>query len=219
MTTDGLAATRATLAGVVGGVPLVLRAVVAAMAASAIVATTLPAWDAPDGYVVRSPCSPPSCYVLAPDSASGVVFVGAIVVTWLTGAPGEVEPAVVVTALALLVGHVAAALAGAMPVTARADLGVGVRWARPTAGIAGGVLAAAGARRRARRWSLPGSAIVTVARRRRRHRRPRGGGRPRTDHDSGSARSQAAHLTSELAAAAPQRRSPTSRRRSGAGPG
>ena len=59
-------------------------------------------------------------YVVTPDGASGVVFAGAVVVTWLTGAPGGVGPAVVVTALALLVGHVAAALAGSIPVTAHA---------------------------------------------------------------------------------------------------
>ena len=50
MTTDGISATRATLRRL-GGVPLVLRAVVAVMAATAIAATTMPAWDAPDGYV------------------------------------------------------------------------------------------------------------------------------------------------------------------------
>ena len=123
MTTDRLSATRATLRRL-GGVPLVLRAVVAVMAATAIAATTVPAWDAPDGYVGIAVLAA-ACYVLAPDSASGVVFVGALVVTWLAGAPGEVEPAVVVAALALLVGHVAAALAGSMPVTAHADV---ARW-------------------------------------------------------------------------------------------
>ena len=140
MTTDGMSATRATLRRL-GGIPLVLRAVVAVMAATAM--TTVPAWDAPDGYVAIAVLAA-VCYVLAPDSASGVVFVGALVVTWLAGAPGEVEPAVAVAALALLVGHVAAALAGSMPVTAHADVALALRWARPTGVIAGGVLATAG---------------------------------------------------------------------------
>ena len=44
-----------------------------------------------------------------------------LAMAWLTGGPGDLEPATVVTALALLVAHVAAALAAAMPATARAD--------------------------------------------------------------------------------------------------
>ena len=161
MTTDGLSATRATLRRL-GIVPLVLRAVVAVMAATAIAATTMPAWDAPDGYVAVAVVAA-VCYVLAPDSGSGIVFVLVLVVTWLAGAPGEVEPAVVVAALALLVGHVAAALAGSMPVTAPADVGLAVRWARPTGVIAAGVLATALALAVLDATSLPGSAIVTVA--------------------------------------------------------
>ena len=102
-------------------------------------------------------------YVVTPDGASGVVFAGAVVVTWLTGAPGGVGPAVVVTALALLVGHVAAALAGSIPVTAHADAGLIVLWARPTAAIAAGVLAAAVLVAALDSWSLPGSALVTLA--------------------------------------------------------
>ena len=161
MTTDGLSATRATLRRL-GGVPLVLRAVVAVMAATAIAATTVPAWDAPDGYVGIAVLAA-ACYVLTPDSASGIVFVGALVVTWLAGAPGEVEPAVVVAALALLVGHVAAALAGSMPVTAHADVALALRWARPTGVIAAGVLATAVALAVLDATALPGSAIVIVA--------------------------------------------------------
>ena len=58
---------------------------------------------------------------------------------WATGAEtASVGPAVVVTALALLVGHVAGALAAAMPATADAEPALALRWWRPTAVIAGG---------------------------------------------------------------------------------
>jgi hypothetical protein len=142
-------------------VPLLLRGVVAAMAATAIVTTTLPAWDAPDGYIVVAVLAAAG-YVVLPDSGSGVFFVGAIVVTWLAGAPGRVGPAVVVTALALLVGHVAAAIAGSIPVIARADVTLVLRWARPTAAIALGVVVAAAVVAVLDGRSLPGSAIVSV---------------------------------------------------------
>ena len=120
MRSDWLAAAVAADAGLVA-VPLALRVVVAATAAGAIVATTTPTWNAPDGYVVPAVLAAVAS-VAVPDSGSGLVFVVAIVVTWLTGGPGGVGPAVVVTALALLAGHVAGALAAAMPVTARAEV-------------------------------------------------------------------------------------------------
>jgi hypothetical protein len=161
MTNDRPSVLTATISRL-GGVPIVLRAVVAVMAATAIAATVLPAWDAPDGYVVIAVLTAVG-YVAGPDSGWGVVFVAALVVTWLTGAPGDVGPAVVVAALALLVGHVAAALAGSMPVTAHADVDIALHWARPTGAIAAGVLATAGVLAVLDRWSLPSSVIVTVA--------------------------------------------------------
>jgi hypothetical protein len=161
MTNDRPSVLTATL-GRLGVVPLVLRVVVAVMVATAIAATAMPAWDAPDGYVVIAVFAG-VCYVAAPDSGSGVVFVAALAVTWLTGAPGNVGPAVVVAALALLVGHVAAALAGSMPVTAHTDVAMALRWARPTGVIAAGVLATAALLALLDRWSLPGSVLVTVA--------------------------------------------------------
>ncbi len=161
MTTDPVVTALLTIRRV-AGVPLVLRGIVAVMAALAIAATTVPPWDAPNGYVLVAVLAAIG-YVVTPDGASGVVFAGAVVVTWLTGAPGGVGPAVVVTALALLVGHVAAALAGSIPVTAHARAGLIVLWARPTAAIAAGVLAAAVLVAALDSWSLPGSALVTLA--------------------------------------------------------
>jgi hypothetical protein len=142
--------------------PILLRGVVAAMATIAIAATTLPAWDAPGGYVVVAVLAAIG-YVCLPDSGSGVVFVSAVAVTWLTGAPGGVGPAVVVTALALLVGHVAAALAGSIPITAHADVALALHWARPSVAIGAGTVAAAAVVAVLDGISLPGSAVVTLA--------------------------------------------------------
>ena len=67
------------------------------------------------------------------------------------------------TALALLLAHVAAALAAAMPVTARADRGLVLRWARPTAGSAAAVLAATALLGGLDAWSPPGSLVATLS--------------------------------------------------------
>ncbi len=155
-----VSATRATLRRL-GGVPLVLRAVVAVMAATAIAATTVPAWDAPDGYVGIAVLAA-LVYVLAPTRRAAS---SSSARSWSRGWPARRagRPAVVVAALALLVGHVAAALAGSMPVTAHADARVGA-----ALGAADGCHR----RRRARHrrvlavldaTSLPGSAIVILA--------------------------------------------------------
>ena len=82
---------------------------------------------------------------------------------WVTGAPGELGPGVVVTALGLLVAHVAAALAAAMPVTAGADRRIVLRWAGPTAWIAAAVLAAAAIVAALQAWSPAGSIVVTLS--------------------------------------------------------
>lgn len=127
-----------------GVVPLVLRVTVLASSGMAILATVLPGWDVPNGYIYLAAIAAVVASVV-PDSGAGFVFAAAIVVGWVTGAEtASVEPAVVLTALALLVGHVAGALAAAMPPTAAADLTLTLRWWRSTAAIGAGVVATAG---------------------------------------------------------------------------
>ncbi len=145
-----------------GRVPMVLRGVVATSSIVALVATIAPAWGVPDGYVwIAALFAIAACTV--PDSAAGMCFAVSIVLAWVTGAPGGVGPAVVVCALALLAGHVAGALAAAMPATASADLRLALRWWRPTAVIAGGILATAALAVAVDAWSPPGSLILVVA--------------------------------------------------------
>jgi hypothetical protein len=141
--------------------PLALRGVVATGSAVALVATTVPSFDVPDGYIIGAALAA-AVWAVAPDSGAGLVFAGLVAMSWLVGGPGSLRPAIVVTALALLVAHVAAALAAAMPATAGADRMVLLRWARPTAGCAAAVLAATAVLAALDAWSPPGSLVVTL---------------------------------------------------------
>jgi hypothetical protein len=146
----------------IGVVPMVLRVVVAVASLVAILATALPAWDVPDAYIVLATIFA-LVWAFAPDTHTGLVFLAVLGMAWFTGAPGEVGADVVIAALALLVAHVAAALAGSMPVTAAADPRLVLRWIGPTAGIAGAVLVASAVVAAFEAWSPAGSIIVTLA--------------------------------------------------------
>jgi hypothetical protein len=139
----------------------VLRAVVAAGSVAALVATTMPSFDVPDGYIIGAVIAA-VVWAVAPDSGAGLVFAGLLAMSWLVGGSGDLGPAIVLTALALLVAHVAAALGAAMPATAKADRTVLLRWARPTAGCAAAVLAATAMVAALDAWSPPGSLVVTL---------------------------------------------------------
>lgn len=145
----------------IGAVPLMLRAIVALGALVAILATALAAWDVPSGYIALAAIFA-LVWTPAPDTHAGLAFLACLGMAWITGGSGEVRPPVVVTALALLVAHVAAALAGAMPVTAGADRRLVLRWARPTAGIAAAVVAAWALLAGFEAWSPVGSIVITV---------------------------------------------------------
>jgi hypothetical protein len=144
-----------------GRLPLLARAVIAAGAAGAIIATATPGWDVPDAYLIIAAVAG-VVGVIDPDAGGAAFCTGAVVVAWATGSPGAVSPAAVVTALCLLLVHVASALAAAMPVTARGDIGLVLRWVRPTAAIAGGTLATAGLAAILDRWSPPGSIVLVL---------------------------------------------------------
>lgn len=145
----------------VGAVPLLLRLLVALGVLVAVLGTTLPAWDVPNAYVVLAVIFA-LVWTSAPDTHAGLVFLVFLGMGWLTGAPGELGPGVVATALGLLVAHVAAALAAAMPVTAGADRRLLLRWAGPTAWIAAAVLAAWALVAALEAWSPAGSIVVTL---------------------------------------------------------
>jgi hypothetical protein len=146
-----------------GAVPIVLRVAVLVSAAVAIVATTVPSWDVPDGYVYIAALAA-GVGAVVPDSGGWFFFGAAIVAGWATGAASpRIGPAVVITALALLAGHVASALAAAMPVTAAADVRLVARWWRPTASLAAATIATALVVAALDAWTPPGSIVVIVA--------------------------------------------------------
>ncbi len=142
--------------------PLLLRAVIAVGVAGTIVATALPTWDVPDIYLLIAIVAG-AIGVVVPDAGGALFCTAGVVVAWATGAPGGIGPAVVITALCLLVVHVATALASAMPVTARGDVRLAARWARPTAVLAIATVAAAGLATALDRWSPPGSLLFVLA--------------------------------------------------------
>lgn len=142
-------------------VPLLLRAMIAVALAGAIVATALPSWDVADGYLWIAAVAGVAG-ALIPDAGGAAIASLAVVVAWAVGSPDGVGPAVVITALCLLVVHVASALAAAMPVTAAAGAGILRRWLRPTGVLAGGTVAAAVLAAVLDRWSPPGSIVLVV---------------------------------------------------------
>ena len=129
----------------------------------AVLATALPSWDVPDGYVYIALIGAVVATIV-PDSGGGLFVAAALVVAWASGAgDASIGPAVVVTSLALLVGHVAGALAAAMPATADADTDTALRWWRPTAVLAGAVVATAGLVALLDALNPPGSIVIVIA--------------------------------------------------------
>ncbi len=148
---------------VLGRVPVLLRGAVLVSCVVAIIATVVPAWDVPNGYVIIATIAG-AVAVLAPDAGGGFFFAAAIVTGWATGAESaSVGPALVITALALLVGHVTGALAAALPPTAAADLSLAWRWWQPTAVIGAATVATAVLVAVLDASSPPGSIVVILA--------------------------------------------------------
>jgi hypothetical protein len=143
------------------GVAVLLRATIALGVAGAVVATAMPAWDVVEAYLWIAVVGG-AIGVVAPDAAGATVATASIVIAWAVRGPGGVGPAVVVTALCLLVVHVASALAAAMPISARAPTELLIRWVRPAGVIAAGTVATAGLAAAFDRWSPPGSLILVL---------------------------------------------------------
>ena len=153
----------ATIAAVrrVPPVSWMLRGFIAAAATTALLATTLPAWDAPNVYVAAAIVAAIAS-VIAPDTIAALLLVALIGVCWLARAPGEVSAGAVVTALGLLGVHVGAGLAAAFP--ARATIGSGIlrTWSRHALALGAFTAAAAGLAALVDAWSPPGSIVVVV---------------------------------------------------------
>ena len=125
-------------------------------------ATALPRWDVPDIYLLIALVGG-AVGVVVPDAGGALFCSAGVVVAWATGSSGGVGPAVVITAVCLLVVHVATALTAAMPVTARGDVRLATRWTRPTVVLAVATVGAAGLAAALDRWSPPGSLLLVLA--------------------------------------------------------
>ncbi len=145
-----------------GRVALAVRAAALLGAAVAVIATTTPGWDSPDGYILVAVIAG-LVAVVRPDSAGALVCSVAVAVTWSTGASGDVTPATAAAAVGLLVLHASCALGAAAPMTAVIDPAVVAAWWRPVAAIAGATVLTAGVTAGLTAWSPPGSIVLTLA--------------------------------------------------------
>jgi len=100
--------------------------------------------------------------IVLPDSPAGVVFVLVVALGWLMRAPAEISWSLVLTALALVVVHLAAAFAAQLPSYARVHPAALRRWWLPTAIALLLVPVVALAAALVQGADVPGSLVVTV---------------------------------------------------------
>jgi len=145
-----------------GSATWVARSAIAVAGVVALVLPGLQSWDQMDAVPVVGSFLLVACVVL-PDSLAALMFLFSVCLGWLLRAPNELGSALVVTGIALLVVHLAAAFAGQIPSYATAGRHVLRKWLLPAsiALLLGPVVAvAAGLIRGA---GVPGSLLVTVA--------------------------------------------------------
>jgi hypothetical protein len=138
------------------------RLVIAVAGAVALVVPAVQSWDQLDLIpLVGVPML--LATIVLPDSLAGIVFLLVVALGWLMRAPAEVSWSLVLTAVALVVVHLAAAFAGQLPSYARVHPAALRRWWLPTAiaVLLVPVVALAGAL--VRGADVPGSLVVTVA--------------------------------------------------------
>lgn len=137
------------------------RLVIVVAGAVALVVPTVQPWDQMDLVpVVAVPALVAT--VALPDSLAGLIFLLVVSVGWLTRAPAEVSWSLAVTAIALLVVHLAAAFSGQVPSYARVHRDALRRWWLPAAIAVLLVPVVAVAAALVRDADVPGSLLVTV---------------------------------------------------------
>ncbi|MFI5729518.1 hypothetical protein ACIA49_05300 [Kribbella sp. NPDC051587] len=140
---------------------LVARGVIALAGALAILIPTVASWDQLDLVLILAiPLL--IATVVAPDSLAGVMFLLTVTIGWVIRAPAEISWGLVVTAIALVVVHLATAFAAQLPSYVRVERRALRRWVVP-GGIAvllAPVVAVAAAL--VQGADVPGSLLVTV---------------------------------------------------------
>jgi hypothetical protein len=140
---------------------LVARAVIAVAGVVAVVVPGMAGWDQLD--LVPMLAAPLLlATVLLPDSLAGVVFLLTVTLGWLMRAPAEISWELVVTAMAVVVMHLATAFAAQLPSYVRIEGRALRRWVLPgaIAVLVAPVVALAAAL--VQGSDVPGSLLVTV---------------------------------------------------------
>jgi len=135
-----------------------------AIAVAGVIALVLPglqSWDQMDLVFILGAAMLLAAVAL-PDSLAALLFMAVVAGGWVFRAPPDPTWALVVTAIALLVVHLASAFAGQLPSYARAGLLTLRRWVLPAtiAALLAPVVAIAAAL--VRGADVPGSLLVTV---------------------------------------------------------
>lgn len=141
---------------------LLARSVIAVAGAVAIVVPTLQPWDQVD-LVVYLAVPLLLATVVLPDSLAAMLFLLVISLGWLMRGPGAMSWSLVVTAMALVTVHLAAAFAGQLPSYARVHRTALRRWWLPGTIALLLAPAIAGAAALIQHANVPGSLAITVA--------------------------------------------------------
>jgi hypothetical protein len=115
-----------------GRAVLVARLVIAAAGGVALLVSALQSWDQLDLIpLIAAPMLVAT--VVLPDSLAGLLFLLIVAAGWLIRAPNDVTWSLAVTAIALVVVHLATAFAAQVPSYARVHRDALRRWWLPTA--------------------------------------------------------------------------------------
>ena len=144
-----------------GRAVLLARLVIAVAGAAAVAVPALQSWDQLDLIpLIAVPMLVAS--VVLPDSAAGLVFLLVVAAGWLMRAPSEMSWSLAVTAIALLVVHLASAFAAQVPSYARVHRDALRRWWLPGAIAVLIVAVVAVAAALVQGADVPGSLLATV---------------------------------------------------------
>ncbi|TDO66824.1 hypothetical protein EV651_104391 [Kribbella sp. VKM Ac-2571] len=147
---------------VAGRAVVVARLVIAVAGAVALVVPSVQSWDQADLVPIVGGALL-LCTVVLPDSLAALLFVLVVTLGWLMRAPGAPSWSLALTAVALVVVHLAAAFAGQLPSYARVHRAALRRWWLPGAIAVLLAPAVAGAAALVRNADVAGSLVVTAA--------------------------------------------------------
>ncbi|TCC27532.1 hypothetical protein [Kribbella speibonae] len=145
-----------------GQAVVVARLVIALAGTIALVVPSVQSWDQADLVPIVG-AALLLCTVVLPDSFAALLFVLVVTLGWLMRAPSAPSWSLAITAVALVVLHLAAAFAGQLPSYARVHRAALRRWWLPGAIAVLLVPVVAGAAALIRDADVAGSLLVTVA--------------------------------------------------------